>query len=792
MLIFQRQLKAYSSSLTLIVSFILGASTLLYNVINLEQGSNALQFLRAWSLAIAQIIIVNQFPRLRFKIIFTILTLLIRYGVTVFLKESTFDIDVLLRNIGCDIFVIYVYYACEEREKALFEKFYNYREELNKYKILIENHLPQSVIVLDAETQRPLFANKAFSKQFEPLLPNSQNERASADDESKPLSSLIDIALSSLAPHIGSLESIGKPLPISSSMLAPRNLKSFLNEIVANDFFEKPSIMLTASGRPQSDQSKSFEIVLMPITWDIQEAVVFVFHDVTDQEKAFGLRVAEQNKNLVMTTMSHELRTPLNGIIGILQLIGSKVSEKKITDLLALCRDNATLLLSLINSILDLQQFHHGRLKLLKTEVHIRKMMKDIAHLFQFQLSQKGLSLNINVSDSVPVYIQTDLNRLKHVLINLLANAVKFTSKGGITLEVVEDTEDSRYIEISVSDTGVGIKQEQMHLLFKMFRKTEDDQSQSKHGVGLGLTISDTLVQALNGNNFLKGIEVESEYGRGSRFWFKLPKNGADDEEFKSIKEESKDEDEEEEEQKEGEKEDFRDFSPLGLKDSHRNISSAMRINSQDGEDINEKSNVEDKVNKYHFKSRDSSILSELSQFATDPQIRDEKDIHRLENSFNFSGIENPIILKPRGMNRSMDSSPMVQRSRGHVLVVDDNSFNLMIAQNFVKILSYTPVTATNGEEALIAAKASFKAGKPIKIILMDCQMPVMDGFEATIKLKEMMERLEIPTAPIIAITANDTEEDRQKCLRSGMSDHIAKPLLVENLARCISKYERK
>ena len=754
----------------------------------MEQGSSALQFLRAWSFAIGQIIVVNQFPRLRFKIVFILITFLIRYGAIAFLDRSVYNLDVLLRNIGCDIFVIYVYYTCEKREKALFEKFYNYREELKKYKILIENFLPQSVMVLDAETQCPLFANKAFSRQFEPLMSDSENAQVSAENEIKPISPLVDLTMKSLVPHISSIDYVGKSPLVSTPSLHSENLKSLLSVLLANNFFDSPSITLTASNRHQ-DQLKSFEIVLMPITWDIKEAVAFVFHDTTEQEKAFVLRVADQNKDLVMTTMSHELRTPLNGIIGILQMIESKVNEKKIIDLVTLGKDNANLLLSLVNSILDLQQFHHGRLKLQRSDVKIRMMLKNVAHLFQFQLSQKGLFLNIKVTDNVPIYIQTDLNRLKHVLINLLANAVKFTFTGGITLEVKEDPEDSKYIEISVSDTGIGIKEEQLHLLFKMFPKEEGDQGQSKHGIGLGLTISDTLVQALNGNAFLKGVEVESEYGKGSRFWFKLLKNVADDdelsvrgEEFKSIREESEDEEEEE-------KEDPIQSSSLRIKELGSIISFSKRSNVHDDNDIDEDSNVEGKVNKYQFTSQNSSILSDTSQSMVSTKAKDEKVRANFGNSFDLSY---PKISTRAGLNKSMDSAQSIESSKGYVLVVDDNPFNLMIAQNFVKILSYTPVTAKNGEEALIAAKASFKAGKPIKIILMDCQMPVMDGFEATIKLKEMMKKQEIPTAPIIAITANNTEEDRQKCFRCGMSDHIAKPILVETLARYISKYDRK
>ena len=498
MLIFREHLRKYSSQLTVIVSFVLSSTTLLYSIINMDQGSEALQFLRGWSFAIAQIVLVNQFPRLKFKILFMFVALGLRYGVMGYLNMSVFNVDIVIRNIVSDFFVMYVYYNSEKQEKAIFKDFFNYREELKKYKILIENYLPQSVIILDTKTQDPLFVNKAFPKLLE--ASTSGNERIPLDHEPKPASPLVATTLESLVPHTDSLKYVDKPQSTSCINIKAKNTGQFLKELMANDFFDSSAVAFTASYKTK-DKQKTFEVVLMPLTWDTQDAVAVLLNDITEQEKTFVLKVADKNKDLVLATMSHELRTPLNGIIGIIQMIESKIDKKETADLLALCKDNATLLLSLVNSVLDLQQISHGKLKLHISTIDIRATLENTARLFQFQLEQKGLYLHIKVDENVPSNILTDVERLKHVLINIIGNAAKFTLRGGIRLEATQDPDDSKCIRISINDTGIGMREERMNALFKMYRKAEDPQGLSTHGVGLGLTISDNLVRVLNRND---------------------------------------------------------------------------------------------------------------------------------------------------------------------------------------------------------------------------------------------------------------------------------------------------
>ena len=268
-----------------------------------------------------------------------------------------------------------------------------------------------------------------------------------------------------------------------------------------------------------------FEVILTKIKWDKEDAVVVVLTDITYQENLIALKLSDDNKDKVIATVSHELRTPLNGIIGILEIVEKRVEDQSLMEYLGLCKDNAHLLLSLVNSLLDLQQIRQGKLKLNPMKVDIAKTLKDITQLFVFQCTHKNIYLKVKIDQNVPKTVYTDENRLKQIFINLIGNALKFTMTGGITVEVAQDPDEHQTLQLSVCDTGIGIKEEDQGKLFKMYGKLDDSKNVNKNGVGLGLTISDTLANILSGKERERGIEVTSIYGQGSRFWFRIIKD---------------------------------------------------------------------------------------------------------------------------------------------------------------------------------------------------------------------------------------------------------------------------
>ena len=278
--------------------------------------------------------------------------------------------------------------------------------------------------------------------------------------------------------------------------------------------------MDTISMSKSPAHSYVFEAKVLHITWDEQPAIAIILYDVTQQQTILSLKLADAYKDTLLATISHELRTPLNGILGMLQIIQKCVKDAEILRYIDICKNSGQLLLSLVNSILDLNQIRAKKLKLYPEKLNVHSFLKEICALFEFQCTQKNLLLNVKVSPKVPRHFVTDKNRLSQILINLMGNALKFTSTGGISI-LVNPTTHVDYVELSIVDTGIGIKEQEKVKLFKMFGKLEDsDNTLNRQGVGLELTISDNLARLLCCNREKEGIKVDSEDKKGSRFYF--------------------------------------------------------------------------------------------------------------------------------------------------------------------------------------------------------------------------------------------------------------------------------
>ncbi len=236
-----------------------------------------------------------------------------------------------------------------------------------------------------------------------------------------------------------------------------------------------------------------------------------------------ALKFADEQKDKVIATVSHELRTPINGILGLLEMVKARVTDQVSTMYLDNCKSCSSLLLYLVNSILDLSQLRNNSLTIVKNPFKLDQLLEEIRTLYLFQCDEKKIDflLENNVQEDYKE-IYTDKYRLIEVLINLLGNAIKFTFKGSITLRVSQNPPDSSKLTFSVIDTGVGIKPEDRPKLFKMFGKiTQANKNINSHGVGLGLTIVNELVKSLNDDG-IGSLEFESEYGKGTSFSFTI------------------------------------------------------------------------------------------------------------------------------------------------------------------------------------------------------------------------------------------------------------------------------
>ena len=374
-----------------------------------------------------------------------------------------------------------------------------------------------------------------------------------------------------------------------------------------------------------------------------------------------------------------------------------------------------------------------------------------------------------------PTYIVTDKNRLSQILVNLLGNAFKFTFHGGVTVRVESENTDPCKVKFFVQDTGIGIKREDIGKLFKMYGKLEQqDNKINTNGIGLGLTISNSLAMLLNPQNN-KTIEVESRVGEGTCFSFVVLSQP-------EVKPNSQG----------NEKTSLADISSIILnEDKSTNVGKKMSTYANRGP-----------MHLLKVVAASRQIKVEGSPLRLDQiSFRDEPEqSHVEEDDQNIGKVMK--ALKRESNRILMRESNYIQRNKskyGNIkmneipwsFIVDDNPFNLMVACHIMEERGYRVKTALNGQEAIQKAKEHQESGEKFKVVLMDCQMPVMDGYEATRLLKEMMKTGEISACPIVALTANNRNEEHETlCRNAGMDGHIAKPLQIDELERVLKEVQ--
>ncbi len=405
---------------------------------------------------------------------------------------------------------------------------------------------------------------------------------------------------------------------------------------------------LRTSGLPQTTKS-ILGINLMDIVWDDEPAIAIIARDITQQHKMMSLKIADAQKDEVLATVSHELRTPLNGMLGMIQIMEKKIYNPELLNYLSICKNSGTLLVSLVNSILDLNLIRVKKLKLHFEEFDLYNFLMGIVALFEFQCCKKGISLKVMMHPTTPKMMVTDKNRLSQILINLVGNALKFTSKGGITITVSKALNDPNHLHFGVEDTGIGIKDEDKAKLFKIFSKLENDNSGMNHqGVGLGLNISNNLVRALCDKEDSKCIKVESEYGKGSKFTFMIQNRKG-----KMLEDDSE------------------------------------ASQESDG-------NISRKMTSYFFKNKRSSDVFQRSQIK--PKTLDMSFVPSFALSHNpfldqtSSGLlftDREVQVSALSMTNKSPEGLFEIQAKPYVLIVDDNPFNITVAEHMISALGF-------------------------------------------------------------------------------------------------------
>jgi len=670
--------------------------------------------------ALFEAAIANRIPSFNYRTGFRIVLLLLR-----FLTIPIVDKAIIPTHLLCCFVSIYLDYDKEKHDRDLFVSYFNSRQQLNKFKDLLVNDIPEGIVVLSQDLAKCLFANRFFLQLIGPEL--SQN----------PLQSFNSFILDDTPrKHVSSFSIQAKQQTLSTYLQVLKENKAI---------FQKNSCTLTFN--KQSDEYV-LDVKIIPLFWNEQRSIGLVLHDLTQQKAMTRLKIASNlntQKDRILATVSHELRTPLNGILGMIQIIQQKVQDSELLQYLTICNNSGNLLLGLVNSILDLNLISANKIKLHPEKVNFQKALQEIIQLFEYQCKLKSIFIKLKMSPIIPKFITTDKNRLNQILINLIGNSLKFTSKGGITISAAICPQSEDYIEISVEDTGMGIREEDKGKLFQIFEKIETgtpETAVNTQGVGLGLTLSNNLAKLLCNNLKLQGINLETEYGKGTKFSFFMRKD-------------------------------------LG------NTS-----NTSDGEvsaDLINEGVLNQPIN---FNSR--YPLSPLkkphsSQKPSDPNTSPVSIPNLSNKGFNFTRQSIKAFTEKPSSSKQFNKSPSILQDE-FVLIIDDNPLNIAVAEFFVLKHGFKVKTALSGQAAISTMLKNDHSAHPVKLILMDLQMPVMTGYQVTQALFNLMEEGKIPITPIVALTANDSEDDRKICKDLGMSGYLTKPIKESELSLLLQR----
>jgi len=530
---------------------------------------------------------------------------------------------------------------------------------------------------------------------------------------------------------------------------------------------------------------------------------------------------ASRTKTEFLAMMSHEIRTPLNGILPILEMLRDTRLNNEQLKLIRTAQSSSRHLLRIINDILDFAKVESGKLQLETIEIDVRDLVSSITELMSGSARNHNLKLSARVAENVPQVVRGDPIRLRQILINLVSNAIKFTEEGGIRVEVSRGQTSKKEVELlfAVADTGVGMSSETADRLFQSFTQADASTTRKHGGTGLGLVICKRLVELMGGK-----IGVRSTPEQGSIFWFLVPLR-------KSVMEVP------------SARRDLNGVRILTLI-ADRDIAAKLAQNLRGWGVIEEANN--DPVEAV-AKLRSTSMLGEswtyelalidgtgieqqlpgvlaeirsieaLKRMNVVVAVRSETLAQKLKRDYGVLvltdtlrpeplrrilyrlfdvesqhfGSTDPRIeevyddLNVSGTEIGLDGTaepPAAGEFSGRVLLVEDNPVNLGVVQKALTRLGLSCETATDG----LAALAQFERQR-FDVIFMDCQMPVMDGYEATRRIRHMeTQQGRVPT-PVVAMTANAMVGDREKCINAGMDDYLAKPVSLSELRACVS-----
>ena len=526
---------------------------------------------------------------------------------------------------------------------------------------------------------------------------------------------------------------------------------------------------------------------------------------------------ASRAKSAFLATMSHEIRTPMNGVLGMTEmLLGTALTDTQ-RNFTKLVKRSGEHLLVIINDILDFSKIEAGKLSIEYINFNLWDLLDDINNIYTPQANAKGIALDFDIANDIPIAVCGDPNRVRQIIANLLGNAIKFTDHGQILAKVQVTGEDGPTVSLrfEVHDTGIGVSRDARTRIFDAFSQADDSTTRKYGGTGLGLAISRQLVELMGGT-----IGVDNAPTQGSIFWFTVSfdkRRVESDEAGTSLKaieglrvlivDEQQDSREELEQQLAGWQV-ASDSASSSLDAVERLVAAATAGKPYDVAiiemDLQRTSGLSlaSVIKGLPVTSATRILLVSDNRLAADPVQRREAGVaYQLIKPARAGDLFECIMTRPRGKRLVIpvpvesiaaahpgapDGAPEFKPARvRRVLLAEDNPVNVEVAKAMLDSLGLAVHCARNGEEALQAARAG-----GYDIVLMDCQMPVMDGFAATAEIRRHEQGAgRGRTLPIIAITANAQQGDREACLAAGMDDYLSKPFSQQQLAAVIGRW---